>query len=300
MSMSPELTPVARLKRDIKKTAENLSTKEASYLVDCYYQMQEDRMRDNANVREMVAAQTPHSVVSWLADQHTTLEKQLAGALDAYSASHPVGAWARLHHGVGPVISAGLLANIDITKAPTVGHIFSFAGLQPGIEWKKGEKRPFNAQLRSLIAFKLGECFVKVSGKDDAWYGLIYKARKEKEAAINEAGGFARQAKEVVDSGKFQRETSHKTAYNEGKLPPAHLHRRAVRYAAKRFIGDLYVVWHFIELGRLPPLAYPFAHQGHVHAWYPPEYNEVPGLMDAIKAAGWPVGMSWAEHIKRI
>ena len=299
MSMT-ELTPVARLTRDLKLTAAKLSPREIRYLVDCYYQMQDDRLRDNSNIRSMVGTGEEHSIADWLADQHTTLEKQLGSALDAYSAAHPVGAWARLHHGVGPVISAGLLAHIDIAKAPTVGHIFSFAGVEPSMVWNKGDVRPFNAQLRSLICFKLGESFVKVSSKENAWYGLIYRARKDREAAINEAGGFEVQAKTVMETGKFKKDTTHKAAYSDGKLPPAHLHRRAVRYAAKRFISDLHVVWHFLELGKLPPMPYPFAHMGHVHAWYPPEYDQVPGLMDAIKAAGWPNSMTWEDHIKRV
>jgi hypothetical protein len=37
--------------------------------------------------------------------------------------------------GIGPVIAAGLLANIDITKAPTAGHIWRFAGLDPSSKW---------------------------------------------------------------------------------------------------------------------------------------------------------------------
>ena len=45
-----------------------------------------------------------------------------------------------IDRGIGPVIAAGLLANIDIKQAPTVGHIWRFAGLDPTNKWigKKG------------------------------------------------------------------------------------------------------------------------------------------------------------------
>lgn len=53
-------------------------------------------------------------------------------------------------HGIGPVISAGLLAHIDIHRAVTVGHIWRFAGLDPSVKWLKKTKRPWNAGLKVL------------------------------------------------------------------------------------------------------------------------------------------------------
>jgi hypothetical protein len=43
-----------------------------------------------------------------------------------------------------------LLARIDIVKAPTAGHIWRYAGLDPTVRWNKGEKRPWNAGLKVL------------------------------------------------------------------------------------------------------------------------------------------------------
>ena len=56
-------------------------------------------------------------------------------------------------------ISAGLMANIDITKVQTAGQIQAFAGLDPTREWNKGEKRPYNARLKALC-WKIGQCFI--------------------------------------------------------------------------------------------------------------------------------------------
>ena len=96
------------------------------------------------------------------------------------------------------MIAAGLEAHIDITRAPTVGHIWRYAGLDPTCEWRKGEKRPWNASLKTLC-WKIGESFVKVSGKEKSLYGRLWKERKELEEKRNAAGEFADQAAERVN-----------------------------------------------------------------------------------------------------
>ena len=182
-----ELESVVALSRDLRKAAATLSDLEARYLVDAYYQMQDQRIRADNQLRSM--GEEPHDVLVWYGRQSETLENQVKGALDVYSKHHPVGPWLRSVKGVGPVIAAGLLAHIDITKAPTVGHIWRYSGLDPTSKWGKGEKRPWNASLK-VVCWKLGESFVKVSGKEDAYYGHIYRQRKDKESAANEAGAF--------------------------------------------------------------------------------------------------------------
>jgi Transposase IS116/IS110/IS902 family len=88
-----------------------------------------------------------------LADQREVLKKQVGRALDAYSGAHPVGVWARPILGIEPIIAAGLLARIDIARAPTVGHIWRFAGLDPTTTWAKGTKQPWNGSLKRASAF---------------------------------------------------------------------------------------------------------------------------------------------------
>jgi hypothetical protein len=61
-----------------------------------------------------------------------------------------VSRWAKAQVGIGPVLAAGLAAYIDITRTPTVSALWSLAGLNPTAVWGKGEKRPWNAQLKTL------------------------------------------------------------------------------------------------------------------------------------------------------
>lgn len=137
-----EMTPIQRLTRDLKNASATLSDAEARFLVDSYYQMQDARIRADGQVRSIEKntkkgqEPEPHMVLSWLAEQNKSLENQIKRALEKYVDTHPVGSWLTSIHGIGPVISAGLLAHIDINKAPTVGHIWRFAGLDPTVQWR--------------------------------------------------------------------------------------------------------------------------------------------------------------------
>jgi len=166
--------------------------------------------------------------------------------------------------GIGAVIAAGFLAHIDIERCPTVGHIWAFAGLDPTRTWGKGEKRPHNSDLKTLC-WKAGESFVKVSGKETAFYGHIYAKRKEYEIKRNEAGELADQAEEALKAKRIGRGTGAYKHYSAGRLPPAHIHARAKRYAVKLFLAHLHEVWYREHHGKAPPLPYPVAHLGHAH-----------------------------------
>jgi len=257
-------TPIARLSRDLRTAAATLSDREARYLVDAYYLIQNNRIGADAQVRSMGADGEPVLLLLWLGEQMRALENQVKAALDKYSAAHPVGKWARGVTGVGPVIGAGLLAHIDIEKAPTAGHIFSFAGLNPMVKWEKGQKRPWNAQLKTLC-WKLGESFVKVKGNEKDVYGKLYEQRKVEEITKNEAGEFAEQAAAVLVAKRIGKTTDAYKAYSQGKLPPAHIHARAKRWAVKIFLSNLHEVWYEQHYDKPAPAPYPFAHLGHIH-----------------------------------
>ncbi len=134
-----DLTPaVQRITKDLREAVKTLNVQEARYLVDYYYQMQEDRKR-SANqeraVKDGADTEGPSGAVAWLAAQGRCMESRVRTFLDIYSGHHPLGIWARSNVGIGPVIAAGLLAHIDMAQAPTAGHIWSFAGLDPRVKW---------------------------------------------------------------------------------------------------------------------------------------------------------------------
>lgn len=282
--MALDMEPIERLTKDLRASAATLSAVEARYLVDAYYIMQDQRIRTEGQVRALSGTAEPHSVIEWLATQSRTLENQVKGALDRYTDAHPVGQWMKSVKGIGPVLSAGCLAHIDITRAPTAGHIWRFAGLDPTVTWNKGEKRPWNADLKTLM-WKVGESFVKVSGGEEpGYYGLVYKSRKEFEQERNDSGALAEQAKAALAKKNFRADTQAKKFYLEGKLPPAHVHRRATRYAVKRFLSDLHTAWYWEHYKTLAPLPYVITHGGHAHYEVSGTFDCVPGLREALTA----------------
>ena len=129
------LEPIQKLGKDLRVAARTMSDQEARFLVDYYYICQEDRKRGDNQVRSLDQSKEPNGVIAWLAEQSTAMEKEIKKAIDSYTQIHPMGAWMRQIYGIGPVISAGLLAHIDINKAPTVGHIWRYAGLDPTSKW---------------------------------------------------------------------------------------------------------------------------------------------------------------------
>lgn len=326
------LESIKRLSRDLRNAAITLSNREARFLVDAYYAMQRDRIRAAHQNRTLDENNEPHTILLWLESQRYTLERQIAGALDSYSASLQVGRWARSQIGIGPIISAGLAANINIHKCPTAGHVWRFAGLDPTREWvgstkakeivanamsmfpgARGRgvpdealaaiaatinthpqrllalledkprtrenvasavaKRPWNGSLKRLC-FLIGESFVKVSGNENAVYGIAYKVRKERETLKNERGDYADQARAALEEKNYGDDTIAKKWYERGKLPPARIHLRSHRWATKLFLSHYQHVAHEIQFHRPPPLPYIMERDPDLHTHFvaPPNW----------------------------
>ncbi len=167
--------------------------------------------------------------------------------------------------GIGPVIAAGLLAHIDITKAPTVGHIWRFAGLDPTLKWEKGQKRPYNAALKTLCAYKLGESFVKTQNHKNGLYGKLFAQKKRELEAANDALRFAETAKQTLATKKIGKETDAYKALIQGRLPQAQVHARARRYAVKIFLSHYHAEAYRQHYGVEPPKPFAIAILGHAH-----------------------------------
>lgn len=266
------LEPVVRMAKDLRQASGNLSTKEARFLVDLYYNFQEMRMTAKARLRAMEESGEPHDVIEYVFLQAEVLEAQIHASLDRYSLSHPIGIWMRGVKGIGPCIAAGLLANLDIERAPTAGHFWAVSGVgdPEKSRRKRGEKINFNPSLKRL-AWIIGHQFERLSSDDaDAYYRQIYDARKTYENTKNDAGDYAPQAAAILATGKYKRETDALAAYKAGKLPPGHIRERCCRYAAKMFLSHVHHKWYRLHFGKEPPAPFAVAHLGHVHIIPPP------------------------------
>jgi hypothetical protein len=265
--MPTNIESISRLTRDMRAASSTLGQMEARYLVDTYYQMQHERITAAHRLRAATESGEPHNTLSFFADQAEMLETQIKSALLPYVKAQAPGPWMVAQKGIGPVIAAGFLSRLELR--PTAGAWWKFCGLDPTVKWEKGQKRPWNAALKRLC-WLTGESFVKVSGYDDAFYGKIYRQRKEYETAKNEAGDYAELASLALTTKKYGDTTDAKKHYEAGRLPPARVHMRAARYAVKMFLSHLHHVWHEHETGSPPPKPFVIEHLGHAHHILPP------------------------------
>jgi hypothetical protein len=268
------IDPLEQLTRDIKSASVTLGQHEVRFLVDYYYQMQKNRIRSYLQASKQTEGKEPGLVLDWVMDNSKKLEGNIRKVLDYYTSGNIVGRWSKSIVGIGPVISAGLLAHIEIEKAPTVGHIWRYAGLDPTRPTRgvKGETRFWNGRLKTLC-WKIGESFVKVSNNQNDVYGHIYRQRKDLEIAQNEAGNYADQAASKLETVNIGKGTEAYKYYSQGHLPPAHIHERAKRYAVKIFLSH----WHHVAFetatGGKPPVApYVISQLGHVDYMPPPNW----------------------------
>jgi hypothetical protein len=263
MSATPEA--IQKLSRDLRNAAKLMGVREARYFVDTYYDLQDYRIASGNQQRKLLEGAEPSEFIEWLNSNLNVLEKQISAVLDKWSGAQPMGEWARAVCGVGPVIASGLLANIDITKAPTVGHIWRYAGLDPTSKWAKGQKRPWNASLKRLC-WLCGESFVKVSGNPKDVYGKLYLQRKTYEQKRNDAGEYAAIAAErLADGRKKKLDAGLLAIFESGKLPAAALHERSKRWSVKLFLAHWHAEAFRLHYGTEPPKPYAIGILGHSH-----------------------------------
>lgn len=263
--------------RDIK--SHPIKDDEIRNAIEVYYDMQdirvrtgnrkgaitrEEKKRVNENTTEDVEIKDP-LYLQYIENQFKETEKIISKFLGYYAKNHPVGRWMMSIKGVGPVISAGMLAYIDIKKCNTAGSIWNYAGWDGSRRVRKsGQKITWNPKFR-VLCWKLGESFVKTSNLEDDIYGHLYREKKAWYNAKNEAGGFAEKAKQELEFKNWGKDTDAYKCYSNGKLPPSHINAMAKRFAVKMFLSHLFEVWYEYDRGEKPPRPFVQDHLGHVH-----------------------------------
>ncbi len=257
---------VKKVTKDINAAALMMPKQEVAVLASSYFKVQQQRKAMGLRSGALEKAKISHSVTDFFENQFFTIEKQIKAAMNRYmnASDDPAIEWMRSIRGVGPVISTGIFSEIDISKANYAGSLWRFAGLDSTIVWKKGEKRPFNAQLK-LYCYYLGESFVKQGN----FYRKVYRDRKVYETEMNEKCAYADQARDYAAKINYKPGSNPFKLAAEGKFAPFVLHNRARRYAVKLFLSHLHSVW---REGLGLTVARPFAieHLGHGRMIFPP------------------------------
>ena len=117
-----------------------MSREEVRFLVDSYYRVQKDRIRTNHQYNALVTEGRDHEALTWFLENNELLEKGLESLLKSFADGNLVTQWSQSIVGIGPIISAGLYAHIDMDRAETAGAIWRYAGLDPTQDWLGKEK----------------------------------------------------------------------------------------------------------------------------------------------------------------
>jgi len=112
---------------------------EARALVDLYYSLQELR-KSVANqigaIERGADTGVTHEASDYLLEQAKAMEQNAQLFLETAASRHPMWPWFVAVHGIGPVLSAGLIAHLGARAVPvTVGHWWRHAGLDPSQKW---------------------------------------------------------------------------------------------------------------------------------------------------------------------
>lgn len=258
-------------RRDLNQLSGDLTRHQARYLVDTYYQLQDFRITSQSRTREQMDDSEPFDVQDWINTSFQDMESEMQRFLGLWASEQRVGRWLQSIKGIGPVMSAGFLAHTDIERHHRVGNLWSYAGLVPGQKKEKGKKLNWNAQLK-VLCWKAGESFVKVSGYEDALYGQLWKQRKAREVEANDNLAYEEQARHKLETTKIGKDTDAYKWYSAGKLPPAHVHARAKRWAVKLFLSHLWEVLYEDHYGTEAPKPYAHAALGHSSYIAPPNW----------------------------
>lgn len=165
------------------------------------------------------------------------LDKDIANQVKHYAIYDHVSAL----KGIGPMLSAKLIALIDIERSPTVSSLWRYAGYAviDGAREKpvKGEKLHYNKRLKTTC-YLISSSFLKCSSP----------------------------YRDVYDSAR---------AYYDAQRPDwtkGHQHNAAMRKMTKMFLSHLWVTWRTLE--DLPTTA-PYVHDrlGHSHYYEPQDFG---------------------------
>ena len=274
MKRAPEMP---RMSKEQVLSAGKLSDMTARYIVANYYSAQEQRKRVDMQLRHLGERANELAVLlKWQGDANAVMEAQVQRGLLAYAEASSIGRWMLSLHGVGPVLSAGFLAHLDITKTDTAGGFWAFAGLAANTQkWERGEKRPWNADLKQ-VCYHFSECIKRTSNHPNSFYGKFYRERKALLVKRNDSGVYAERAKVYTTKSAEVKKT-----LKEGKLPDGNLDRQACNITAKLFLSHLHAVMYWDHYKKAPPKPFPIVILGHAHIIKVPNTGAFKGFDEA-------------------
>ena len=293
-----------KLNKDIVSNINNFDKTAIRFLVKYYYILQEHRKMLSGQISSMDEDIKQSGLLQHFYGIQKYSENEIKRCLKIWTERTHLGQWCQSHVGIGPVITAGLMSNIDINIGTNAAKVTRYCGLDPNSKRVKGQKINYNPDMKRL-AWLIGRSFVFNCNRDGADYGLLYKERMRKETINSDNGLYKEQAlmayeriknsrdkkKKVVVKideddmhmeGEVENTTDVLTTLRSGRLTKSWLVARSARWATKIFLSHYQYVATVIELGREPIRPYAFNILKHADENYIPAYNW-PLVMDEKK-----------------
>lgn len=217
-----------------------------------YYDIQRDRMALDGQLGKKkdgtLKKNTPDrdtALLSYLETRRAdliALEEGIVKEISPVIHKHPL--WVHFLKnvkGCGEMLTAVIVSQFDIHKAPMVSNLVSFAGMAPGKDRRvKGKKCSYNQFLKSKLCGVLGSRFLMAKSVPYSGYYYDYKQRLENSDKLVE------ERIRIVDrKGEYKGKTVRTVKWRDAY--PIHIHQAAVRKMVKEFLKDLYVAWRELE-----------------------------------------------------
>ena len=179
-------------------------------------------------------------------DRMTDLEAYIGSVAAEMVEDEPIyEAWLKHVKGIGPILSAAIITRIgSVDRFPMISSLWAYSGLDvrdgQAPKRRKGEKANWDADLRTLIAYKVPSQFIKAKasfGRQlyDRYKTFYEQTHDEKcpiwshpDAKVNKAG-----TKATVDG--------------KGCSRKGHIHNMATRKLGKVFLSCLWLAWRKLE-----------------------------------------------------
>ncbi len=245
------------IKQDIVKNVNGFTRQDAKFLYSAFKDIQKNRVEWQNRAKASNSA-----LAQFLADIFMQIEEAIKYINKEYCDAHPIASYLNENiYALGPGLITGLMAYLDIEKAPNISCFWRFAGLDPTIKWEKGKKRPFCSELKTICWLAV-KSFIKHKNNSKCVYGRLYERFKKEEIEKNEKGKNAEYCKEYIKNHK-KLTANQKKYYLQGKLPPAHIESRAIRKVAKALLSDIWLYMYEHTYNKKAPLPYALVELGH-------------------------------------
>lgn len=264
------------------------SSSEVRLLYEQYTNMQRERIRLSNRVKSLKKEKIPTLILEYYLEEFRAMETNMARVLEKWVKYDPVyEQWLSKIRGIGGILAAGLVSYVRPEHCRTAGSVWRYAGIDVGPH----DPLATNAYSRHfkhvcwLTAQSLVRAKPKAEGQENLYYDL-YLLRKMYEIQKNERLEYADQAQIALKRYNFGKNTIAYKCYSAGKLPPAHINSRAMRWMIKIFLSHLAHVTYEIHTGNPPPAPYIIAIKGHKDYIAPPYFESKADWYKALKERG--------------